>query len=195
MFSDIHNKSRTLRYWVTLSMAERRISCDQDRRRNESKFLLCRHSRSLLLQNRSFSVNYATPAIRVCPSNWENRDLPCFNGEPQSINNGRSGDGDKRGNSDKRANDSMGQRSTALDLRRRAPSSATAGELDKAAECPKEPGPDLAGDILGSTMIAVEKKPQDPPPAPFRGTFWDEEDGEISFPVRRLSYNLQSGKR
>lgn len=40
-----------------------------------------------------------------------------------------------------------------------------------------------------------EGRQQEPPPAPFRGTFWDDDDGEPPFPARRVSYDLHSGKR
>lgn len=36
---------------------------------------------------------------------------------------------------------------------------------------------------------------QEPPPAPFRGTFWDDEDGNLTFPRHRQSYSLHSGER
>lgn len=84
------------------------------------------------------------------------------------------------------------RRSTILDLRRTlAATNAVAAE--KTVEEEEEEGPDAAA-LAGMTASGDGRK-QDPAPAPFRGTFWDEEDGDITFSARRVSYNVHSRQR
>lgn len=40
----------------------------------------------------------------------------------------------------------------------------------------------------------AKRRNQEPPPAPFRGTFWDDEDGNTMISDHRLSYSLSSGQ-
>lgn len=42
--------------------------------------------------------------------------------------------------------------------------------------------------------VYAKRRNQEPPPAPFRGTFWDDEDGNTMLPDRRLSCSLSSGQ-
>ena len=79
------------------------------------------------------------------------------------------------------------RRSTVLEVRQ----SLVAGRraTDLAAE---------AAGLVGAgseTGVLREDRHQELPPAPFRGTFWDDDDGELTFPARRVSYDLHSGKR
>lgn len=80
------------------------------------------------------------------------------------------------------------RRSTVLEVRQSL-AAASKKAADEAA----------AGDETrtGSSdpTVPEEGRQGEPPPAPFRGTFWDDDDGEPTFPARRVSYDLHSGKR
>eukprot|EP00752_Nemacystus_decipiens_P005020 g4560.t1 len=77
--------------------------------------------------------------------------------------------------------------STVLQVRRSL--AACKRAADEAAEA-NDTGPAEAR-LAG--RAPREELRQEPPPAPFRGTFWDDDDGEPTLPARRSSPNLQPG--
>ncbi|CAM9116440.1 unnamed protein product [Pylaiella littoralis] len=84
------------------------------------------------------------------------------------------------------------RRSTILDLRRTL-AATNAVTAEKTVEEEEEEGPDAAA-LAGMTASGGGRK-QHPAPAPFRGTFWDEEDGDITFSARRVHVhnNVKAG--
>lgn len=80
--------------------------------------------------------------------------------------------------------------STVLEIGR-AFAAANAAAAEETIDEEESEFPDGSASVTSSE----DGQKQDPAPAPFRGTFWDEEDGEITFPARRVSYNVHSGQR
>lgn len=91
-------------------------------------------------------------------------------------------------NDDERSNFGR-RRSTVLELRQALAASKRA--TNEAAEADEA----VPAEARFEAAFPEEERHQEPTPAPFRGTFWDEDDGEPTFPARRVSYNLHSGKR
>lgn len=80
----------------------------------------------------------------------------------------------------------------------KGPDDQTKGNLLELRHICGAPGADVAAGeadaepMVGQDPIAVARTKQEPPPAPFRGTFWDEDDGPSIFSRRRGSHDAQS---
>lgn len=74
---------------------------------------------------------------------------------------------------------------------------STVFEVRQTLAASKRVADEAAGLEAGSEGAGQKDRHQEqeePVPAPFRGTFWDEDDGEATFPARRVSYDLHAGK-
>ncbi|CBJ31908.1 Hypothetical leucine rich repeat calcium binding protein [Ectocarpus siliculosus] len=89
----------------------------------------------------------------------------------------------------RRQNAAHGRRQTLSAAPKEADDEAEAAEAGGAGTGTPTPGPNTATAVDGRTQ-------QDPPPAPFRGTFWDEEDAENNPPAHcpRCAVVLVVGK-
>lgn len=105
---------------------------------------------------------------------------------------GSSDDGRDDGGCGSRGSDRIEggrRRSTIMELRRTF-AAANAAAANKTVEEGEEERKASAG-----VTASEGERTQNLAPAPFRGTFWDEEDGKSIFPTRRVSYNVHSGQR